>query len=52
MENNMYRPLAMVISPVQRWAQPYDPDIGFDRGTIFPELDKPFLGEEAVRNER
>ena len=26
----------------------YDPVLAFSRGTIFPALDKPFLGEEAV----
>ena len=25
-----------------------DPVLAFSRGTIFPALDKPFLGEEAV----
>ena len=40
--------LAMVYSPYQAWDKIYDADIGFTRGTIFQELDKPFIGEEAV----
>ena len=35
--------LAMAFVPTQ-----YDPVLAFSRGTIFPALDKPFLGEEAV----
>lgn len=39
---------AMAYVPYQSWGKTYDPAIGLQRGTIFPELDKPFLGEEAV----
>ena len=34
--------------PAQEFGKPYDPTLAFSRGTIFPALDKPFLGEEAV----
>ena len=34
--------------PTQEFDTPYDPVLAFSRGTIFPALDKPFLGEEAV----
>lgn len=39
------RPLAMVYSPCQKWRDLYDPETGFSRGTIFKELDLPFLGD-------
>ncbi len=38
------RPLAMVYAPVQEWRDLYDNENGHDRGTIFQELDFPFLG--------
>lgn len=38
-------PIAMSYTPLQRWKQTYEPAVGFDRGTIFPELDLPFIGE-------
>lgn len=40
--------LAMGFVPVQSWEEPYENDLALARGTIFPSLDKPFLGEEAV----
>lgn len=40
--------LAMAYVPMQQWRELYDPQLGLDRGTIFAELDKPFIGEEAV----
>ena len=43
--------LAMAYVPYQQWGKVYDSALGFQRGTIFPDLDKPFLGEEAVPNE-
>lgn len=43
--------LAMAYVPYQRWNETYEPALGFQRGTIFPELDKPFVGEEAVSND-
>lgn len=40
--------LAMGFVPRQSWEIPYDYDVALKRGTIFPALDKPFLGEEAL----
>lgn len=40
--------LAMAFVPRQSWETPYDFDVALQRGTIFPALDKPFLGEEAL----
>lgn len=40
--NNM--PLAMAYIPWQTWQCLYDARKGFQRGTIFEELDKPFRG--------
>jgi len=45
-------PLAMAYVPFQMWEMPYDDAVGFVRGTIFPSLDKPFIGEEAVKDAR
>ncbi|MBS5660630.1 MAG: spore coat associated protein CotJA [Clostridiales bacterium] len=41
-------PIAMAYVPMQKWRNIYDSEVGFDRGTIFEELDKPFLGEEVT----
>ncbi len=43
---------AMAYVPYQTWEKLYDPAIGLERGTAFPCLDKPFIGEEAVPNDR
>lgn len=40
--------LAMAFVPAQRFETPYEPSLALNRGTIFPALDLPFLGEEAV----
>ncbi len=45
-------PVGMAYVPYQMWEKTYDSNIGFARGTIFPSLDKPFIGEEAVPYER
>ncbi|MEE1085772.1 MAG: spore coat associated protein CotJA [Schaedlerella sp.] len=37
-------PLAMAYVPWQKWCNIYEICKGFQRGTIFGELDKPFLG--------
>jgi len=37
-------PLAMAYVPMQRWKNVYNNDVALTRGTIFPELDLPFLG--------
>ena len=42
-------PLAMAYVPIQEWETPYDVKTGFERGTMFPSLDKPFIGKEAIR---
>ena len=36
--------LAMVYAPVQRFQGLYEPEEALSRGTIFQELEKPFLG--------
>ncbi len=35
---------AMAYVPEQKWIQPYTLEEGFQKGTLFPQLDKPFLG--------
>lgn len=35
--------VAMAYVPMQRWNQVYDMSRGLTRGTIFPELDLPFV---------
>lgn len=40
--------LAMGFVPDQIWQNIYNDDVGLARGTIFADLDKPFIGEEAV----
>ena len=43
-ENLSEMPLAMAYVPWQKWQNIYEICKGFHRGTIFSELDKPFLG--------
>jgi len=43
---NELRPLAMAYIPMQKWGTIYDPAKGLKQGTIFPDLDFPFLGRE------
>ena len=38
----------MAYVPMQVWKKPYEMEIGFQRGTIFHALDKPFLGDEGA----
>lgn len=48
-------PLAMVYSPIQEWRELYDNETGLTRGTIFKELDLPFLatwGDESPSCQR
>lgn len=40
-------PVAMGYVPWQKWEKPYDLHRGFQIGTIFPSLDKPFLGKRG-----
>ena len=42
-------PLAMAYVPMQRWRALCAPEDGFPHGTIFEELDKPFLGKAGCR---
>ena len=41
-------PLAMCYVPMQKWGTVYDPDVALERGTLFPDLDFPFLGKEGL----
>ncbi|MBR4622527.1 MAG: spore coat associated protein CotJA [Ruminococcus sp.] len=43
-------PIAMAYVPFQQWEKPYDPETALCRGTLFSALDKPFIGEEAVKH--
>ena len=44
-------PLASVYAPLQVWRELYDNETGLSRGTIFKELDLPFLcGEKTGGN--
>lgn len=40
-------PIAMLYVPYQSWRKIYDTQVGLERGTIFEELDKPFIGERT-----
>lgn len=42
-------PLAMVYSPVQCFRDIYDCDIALAQGTIFKELDLPFMGASVMK---
>ena len=42
-------PLAASYVPMQRWRKRYEPDVALSRGTIFVELDLPFLGAEGAK---
>ena len=39
-----YMTLGICYVPMQNWEKLYDEDTAFSVGTIFPALDKPFLG--------
>ena len=41
-------PIAMAYVPWQKWKKIYSEDVALTRGTLFPELDLPFLGEEVM----
>lgn len=45
-------PFAMAYVPFQPWQKPYDTSAALERGTLFPCLDKPFIGEEAVKHDK
>lgn len=40
--------VAMAYVPFQQFKDVYSAEKGFETGTIFPELDKPFLGMRGV----
>ena len=42
-------PIAMAYVPWQKWQDIYEPGKGLENGTIFKELDKPFLGKGGLR---
>nr|WP_294491677.1 spore coat associated protein CotJA [uncultured Mediterraneibacter sp.] len=42
-------PVAMAYVPWQHWKDLYEPRRAFESGTIFMELDKPFLGKGGGR---
>ncbi len=44
MHRNGEWPIGMTYVPMQKWKNIYQPDEGFHKGTIFAELDLPFLG--------
>lgn len=43
--------VGMAYVAMQKWQELYEPEQGFHRGTIFGELDLPFVGEGACRYE-
>ena len=43
-------PLAIVYAPLQAWQGLYDTDTALKKGTLFAELDKPFLGSQGGAN--
>lgn len=42
-------PIGMAYVPWQKWRDIYEPARALNVGTIFAELDKPFLGMRGVR---
>ncbi len=42
-------PLAMAYVRIQELERMYPPQIAFERGTLFPDLDKPFCGRTVTR---
>ena len=41
-------PVGMAYVPFQQWKNVYEASVALERGTIFEDLDKPFLGERPV----
>ncbi len=39
-----YLPIAIAYVPFQTWGETFRPDVALSKGTIFKELDLPFLG--------
>ena len=44
MQDNGREVVAMAYVPVQKLETVYETDQAYDRGTLFPQLDKPWLG--------
>ena len=42
-------PLTMAYVPMQKYGATYEAENALKNGTLFPELDKPFLGKGALR---
>ena len=42
-------PIGMAYVPWQKWQEIYEPCRALESGTIFKELDKPFLGKGGMR---
>lgn len=42
-------PLTMAYVPLQRLGQVYEEEKALSCGTLFPELDKPFIGKRWVK---
>lgn len=40
-------PIGMAYVPYQKWRNVYNADVALERGTIFAELDMPFLGRRT-----
>ncbi len=43
--------LAMAYVLPQSWGDLYDESLALKKGTLFPDLDKPFTGRKQVRHE-
>lgn len=43
LDERQNRPLSMAYVPWQKWEQTYPEEQGLKRGTIFPDLDFPFM---------
>mgnify|MGYP000861545938 CR=1 FL=1 len=41
-------PIAMCYVPLQRLETVYEPETALKQGTLFPDLDKPFLGGRSA----
>lgn len=42
-------PIGMTYTPMQQWKNLYCPSTGLQQGTIFADLDKPFVGRRTAR---
>lgn len=51
-ENCIHMVVGMSYIPWQRFRDLYEPEEGFPRGTIFAELDYPFLGKGNCHHDR